>query len=293
MKPYIISDENNTLKVGGCGNFSVFRTFDCGQCFRFDRTENSEYNCEFSGIARGRKIGFAQNKADEFFILGAKENDFDLWCNFLAFDVDYEAIDSLISKDVSDAKDKDTIIKAAEASRGIRILRQDKWEALCSFIVSQNNNIPRIKKIISAMCEKYGEKIDGGYDFPTAKSLADAGEEEIFALKTGFRAKYINDASVKVAEGILSLDGVADCSTYEDAENMLLSVKGVGKKVAACTLLFGFERYDAFPVDVWIKRVLENRFTPGFDYRQFGSYAGIAQQYLFYYERYLGGSKSE
>lgn len=289
MKPYIISSEGDVLKVGGVGDFSVFRTFDCGQCFRFDRVENSKYSCEFSGVARGRKIGFAQDAEGEIYIIGADESDFPMWCDYLALDVDYDSMNSSICRGIKNKNDLDVIMRAAEASKGIRILRQDKWEALCSFIVSQNNNIPRIKKIISAMCEKYGCDIGGAYDFPTAKALYEAGIDEIFSLKTGFRAKYIHDAADKVANGILNLEEISSLEDYEAAESKLLTVKGVGAKVAACTLLFGFERYDAFPVDVWIKKVLTRHFTQGFDYRSFGEYAGIAQQYLFYFERYLGG----
>lgn len=289
VRPYIISSENNVLKIGGVGDFSVFRTFDCGQCFRFDPVQNSEYKCEFSGVARGRKIGFAQNREGEIYIIGAAEEDFPLWSQYLALDEDYDGMNASISVGVSNEADRRVLEKAMLASRGIRILRQDKWEALCSFIVSQNNNIPRIKKIISAMCEKYGEPIDGGFDFPSPKALSDAGEEALFALKTGFRAKYIHDAASKVSSGEVLLSDVEKAESYEAAEKILLSVKGVGAKVAACTLLFGYARYDAFPVDVWIKRVLEKHFSKDFDYHTFGKYAGLAQQYLFYFERYLGG----
>lgn len=289
MSAYIISSENNVLRVGGVGDFSVFRTFDCGQCFRFDSVEDSNYKCEFSGVARGRKIGFAQNKEGELYIIGAGEGDFPMWAHYLALDADYSAVNASIFSGVSDERDRGVIVKAAEASKGIRILRQNRWEALCSFIVSQNNNIPRIKKIISAMCEKYGTDIGGAFDFPTPEVLFDAGEEAIFALKTGFRAKYIFDAAGKVASGELNLDDVAAAQSYEEADRLLTSVKGVGAKVSACTLLFGFERYDAFPVDVWIKRVLQKHFPENFDWHCFGKYAGIAQQYLFYFERYLGG----
>lgn len=288
MTPYIISDKNNTLRIGGTGDFSVFKTFDCGQCFRFDPVSLEGYKVAFSGVARGRRVTFAQNEPGELFIIGAAEEDFSLWKKYLALDTDYTAIGQSIKKDVTAPKDLDFITRAENASRGIRILRQDRWEALCSFIVSQNNNIPRIKKIIASMCETFGNDIGGAYDFPTPCALAKAGEEKIFALKTGFRAKYIADAAEKVSSGKVDLDAVAAFEKYEDAEAALLSVKGVGAKVAACTLLFGFERYDAFPVDVWIKRVLTDRFTKDFDSASFGEYRGIAQQYLFYYERYLG-----
>ncbi|MBE6563530.1 MAG: DNA-3-methyladenine glycosylase 2 [Ruminococcaceae bacterium] len=287
MSAYIISEKDNVLEIGGVGDFSVFRTFDCGQCFRFDPVENSKYKCEFSGFARGRRVSFAQNEEGKLYIIGATEKDFPTWEEYLSLSEDYDAFNTSITAEMQDGADKDVTLKAIRSSLGIRILKQDRWEALCSFIVSQNNNIPRIKKIISAMCEKYGAPIDGGFDFPTADVLMNAGEEEIFNLRTGFRAKYIYDAAKKVSEDKSFLENVSLSQSYEDAERLLSSVKGVGPKVAACTLLFGFGRYDAFPVDVWIKRVLEKHYTKDFDYRVFGKYAGIAQQYLFYFERYL------
>ena len=289
MSSYVISVKDGVLHIGGTGDFSVFSTFDCGQCFRFDPVEDSKYKIEYSGVARGRKIGFAQNGPGEMYIIGASEEDFPLWENYLALDVDYDSMNEAMVLGVPEGPDREMMRRAVEASRGIRILRQDRWEALCSFIVSQNNNIPRIKKIISAMCEKYGRDIGGAYDFPTAKALSEAGEDAIFALRTGFRAKYIAGAAKAVSEDEEFLARVAEAKEYADAESMLVSLKGVGPKVAACALLFGFERYDAFPVDVWIKKVLAKRFSEGFDYHVFGSAAGVAQQYLFYFERYLGG----
>ena len=183
---------------------------------------------------------------------------------------------------------------AMEYGDGIRILRQEPWEAVCSFIVSQNNNIPRIKKIIRTMSREWGEPISCGgetyYSFPSAKALADAGEEAIFALKTGFRAKYIYDAACRAANGELDFDAIFSASP-EDAEELLCKIKGVGPKVAACAMLFGFGKTEAFPVDVWIKRVLAKYYPAGLDVSALGSYAGFAQQYLFYYERYQVGNQ--
>ena len=290
MSAYVISSKDGVLRIGGAGDFSVYSTFDCGQCFRFDAAEDPNYKIKYTGVARGKKISFAQNEPGEFYIIGAKEEDFPVWENYLALDVDYDGMNERMVSGVPDGDDRETMRRAVDASRGIRILRQDRWEALCSFIVSQNNNIPRIKKIIAAMCEKYGEDIGGARDFPSAKALSDAGEEAIFALRTGFRAKYIAAAADAVSSDEGFLGRVAEAESYEDAERLLVSLKGVGPKVAACTLLFGFERYDAFPVDVWIKKVLASRFSEGFDYHVFGDAAGVAQQYLFYAERYLGGA---
>ena len=265
---------------------SVFRTFDCGQCFRFESTAAKDFEYEVSGIAFGRCVSFAEDKCGSVYVKSNEADVRDIWNVFLDSDTDYNAVnESILSSPLTCGKEH--MARAVSLSEGIRILRQDKWETLVSFIISQNNNIPRIKKIIFAMCEKFGERIEGGYAFPTPKALVDAGEDAIFDLKTGFRAKYIYDAAKKVVNGDVSFDEISAAEKYEEAEKLLLGIKGVGPKVAACTLLFGFGRYDAFPIDVWIKKVLAKYYTEGFDPASFGKYAGIAQQYLFYSERYI------
>ena len=181
--------------------------------------------------------------------------------------------------------------KAIACSKGIRILRQDGWEAVCSFIISQNNNIPRIKKIISALCQNYGGSVcflgETYYTFPSYEALLNAGEEAIFALKTGFRAKYIIDACQSIYEKRVSLEQIPKIESFEECVSELCKIKGVGLKVASCALLFGFDKTEAFPVDVWMKRALEKYFPNGIDLHALGKWAGIAQQYLFYYEKYI------
>lgn len=285
------------VRLGDTGNFSVFKTFDCGQCFRFDPTGdysrgivNGEY--EVAGVAYGRHITFKQTP-DSVILTGATEEDYlNLWERYLSLDADYDAVDLSVTSALDEAGCA-VMKRAAEVSRGIRILRQEPWETLCSFIISQNNNIPRIKKIISSLCEAFGEKTaDGrGYAFPSARALADAGEERIFALKTGFRAKYIADAARRVADGELSLEAVASCESFEGAMELLMQICGVGPKVASCALLFGFDRTEAYPVDTWMKKVAERHFGGKLDHTLFGKYAGIAQQYLFYMERYINAEK--
>ena len=168
-------------------------------------------------------------------------------------------------------------------------LRQDRWECICSFIISQNNNIPRIKKIVTSLCEKYGQCVDflgkKHYSFPTPEALLNAGVDEIFSLKTGFRAKYIIDACDKIVNGEINLDDIYNEQNFDTCVDNLCKIKGVGLKVAACALLFGFNKTEAFPIDVWIKRVISNRFNGELDISLFGKNGGIAQQYLFYYER--------
>ncbi len=286
LNEYVTSDGIPYVHAQDIPRLSVFKTFDCGQSFRFDPVSRFGNECEFGGVAFGKYVVFAQNHDTEIYVYGATKNDFEkIWAHYLALDIDYEAIDSQIISTVDSAHAK----LATEYSRGIRILRQEPWEALCSFIISQNNNIPRIKKIIAEISKKYGDVVDfdgQAYNaFPSAESLFLAGEAEIFALKTGFRAKYIHDAASKVSNGEISLDKVME-SSFEDALALLSKIKGVGPKVASCALLFGFGKTEAFPIDVWIKRSLDAHFGGNLDVEALGGSAGIFQQYLFYYERY-------
>lgn len=259
-------------------NFDIVQIFDCGQCFRFNRVDENTYE----GVAFDRYIKIEQSN-DSIVLYNADAEEFEkIWKDFFDLDTDYGKI-------INGFCDDEILDKAAKYSSGIRILNQDKWETLCSFIISQNNNIPRIKGIIDRMSEKYGNLIwkegeKSYYSFPDAKTLYQAGEDEIFALKTGFRAKYIYDCAKTVCENPFFLTQTDGMSTYDASKNLQL-IKGVGEKVAACTLLFGFKRYDAFPVDVWVKRILEKYYPEGATGHLTGEHAGIAQQYLFYYER--------
>lgn len=277
----------NCVEIKYAGNFSVAKTFDCGQCFRFDPTDRCRHESEFSGVAFGRAVSFAQD-GDTLYVYGSDTRDFEnIWYHYLALDVDYDSID----EDILSRSQSPALRDAVEYGKGIRILRQDPWETVCSFIISQNNNIPRIKKIIGAMSEKFGESLGNGkYAFPTAQALNEAGETAIFDLKTGFRAKYISDAAARVSDGRLDLSSLT--GNTEECVKTLCTVKGIGPKVALCSLLFGFGKYDAFPVDVWIRRVTEKYFREGFTPEELGEYAGIAQQYLFYYERYIIGKEN-
>ena len=279
-------ERGSDIEISGLSCCNISQIFDCGQTFRFDPDGNGNIR----GIAHGRELVLSQPTPDTVIIRDMSTNEFEsLWRKYLALDDDYDGIRSAITESCS----ADTAMSAAmECGGGIRILHQDPWETLCSFIISQNNNIPRIKGIISRMCARFGEPIGGSgnlYSFPTAESLCTAGTDAIFACGTGFRAKYITDAAEKIASGDISIEDVLKMNT-EEAANELCRIKGVGPKVAACTLLFGFGKTDAFPIDVWVKRVLAKYYPPEFDPTCFGKYAGLAQQYLFYYERYNGGS---
>lgn len=284
--------DGTAVRVDGLNNFKISQIFDCGQCFRFDPVESPRHACEIAGVAHGRYIRFGQDTPDSVTVYNTTAGEFErIWRHYLALDVDYaEVRRDIAERFLAATGGRDVIMpKAMEYGDGIRILRQEPWEAVCSFIVSQNNNIPRIKKIIAAMSRKWGEPIEYGgetyYSFPTAEALADAGEQAIFELKTGFRAKYIYDAACRAVSGELDYAKIG-AAAPDEAQELLCAIKGVGPKVAACAMLFGFSKTEAFPIDVWIKRVLAKYYPDGLDIASLGQYAGIAQQYLFYYERY-------
>ena len=267
-------------------NFDVAQTFDCGQCFRFNKTKENEY----SGVAFGKYIQ-AVCSDDEIILHGIDEEEFaDVWKDFFDLDTDYAAIQKIIATD-------DIIKNAMEYGSGIRLLKQDLWECLISFIVSQNNNIPRIKKIIEAICTQYGTPIqtdDGAkYAFPTPEQLSCATKESLKELGAGYRDEYILLTAKAVAEGSFDLDELKALPT-DEARKMLLSLKGVGGKVADCILLFGMHRTEVCPHDVWVKRIFTQKYNienitekKGYALAssKWGEYAGIAQQYLFYAER--------
>ena len=260
-------------------NFDFSDIFGCGQCFRFNQTGEGE----FEGVARGKYLEVSK-KGDKIFF-ETSPGDFEgVWREFFDIDRDYKKIFAKLRGD-------ETLRIASDFCPGIRILKQEPFECLISFIISQNNNIPRIKKIIESLCENFGEKIVCGkkvcFAFPTAERIAalDAGELDV--IRSGFRAKYIVDAAKKVASGEIDLDSVCRMGVEEGGE-YLQRIKGVGPKVASCVLLFSYNKLEAFPVDVWIKRVLA-KYYGDIDYaRIFGEYAGIANAYLFYYERERG-----
>ncbi|MBE6605816.1 MAG: DNA-3-methyladenine glycosylase 2 [Ruminococcaceae bacterium] len=278
------------VQICGLSDFDVSQIFDCGQCFRFTPKSDDPYHVY--GVAFGRYVEFKQN-SDTLIIINSDINDYEnIWKRYLALDTDYSDIKAELIHNFNLQSDSGVFEKAAECGGGIRLLRQEKWECLCSFIISQNNNIPRIRKIISAMCEKYGKPIEFSgrtyYSFPASQALIDAGIEGLFRLGTGFRAKYIYDAATKIASGEIDLGALSGLDTKQ-AEIELCKIKGVGPKVAACALLFSLDKYDAFPIDVWVKRILDKYYPGGLDIIKLGKYAGIAQQYLFYYERYMVG----
>ena len=284
-----IYEFENKIVAENIENFNLTDIFECGQCFRFNYNKSGFYE----GVAFGKYLRVEQTGGKIYF--EASLEDFNnIWRGFFDLDRDYKYIFEKLRQD--------KILKqASDFCPGIRILKQDPFECLISFIISQNNNIPRIKKIIERLCENFGDKIVGAdlvsaqdegkhkvcpydiykYAFPTAEKLAGLSLEDLAVIKSGFRAKYILDAAAKINSGEIDLELVYKLN-LEDGAEYLKKIKGVGDKVSACVLLFAYNKLNAFPIDVWIKKIIGKYYPDGYD---FGEYAGIANSYLFYYER--------
>ncbi len=255
----------------------IRRTFLCGQCFRWTEREDGS----FEGIAHSRYLRLSQS-GDTVTLHNIKEEDIPLWEDYFDLLTDYGAIITKLSADK-------TLALACKSSNGIRILKQDPFETLISFIISQNNNIPRISGIIGRLCEGFGSKIEGGYAFPTLKQLEGVTVDDLAPLRAGFRAKYICDAVRKVSSGEVDFREI-DALPLAEAREKLKLICGVGDKVADCVLLFAFRKYDAFPRDVWVKRLMAEFYPDGLPECTAGI-EGIAQQFLFDYVRNNNGLK--
>lgn len=266
-------DFGGGIKFENVSDLDLRQTLDCGQSFRWNENPDGS----FSGVAFGKSVRAAL-EGKTLIIYNACAGDCKIWSDYFDLELDYGKIREQISGIHPVLSD------AARYAPGIRILRQEPYEALCTFIISQNNNIKRIKGIVRRMCECFGERLgDGEFAFPSAEKMASLTADDLAPLRAGFRNRYLIDAAQKVAGGEVQLE---KCRTadYEDARRELMKITGVGVKVADCTLLFGLHRIEAFPVDVWMKRAMERLF-PGMTPDDFGEYAGIAQQYIFHYSR--------
>ncbi len=265
---------SNGVKIDDVCDLNLAQTLDCGQSFRW--TENPDGS--FSGVAYGKFVT-VKTENNSLFIYNANKEDFlNIWKDYFDLELDYGKIRESISKI------HPVLTEAAKYAPGIRILRQEPYEALCTFIISQNNNIKRIKGIVQRLCENFGDEICSGiFAFPSAERIASLLPDDLAPLKAGFRNRYIIDAAQKVALGEVDLEACRKLD-YEQARRELMKITGVGVKVADCTLLFGMHRIEAFPIDVWMKRAMDKLFE-GMTGEDFGEYAGIAQQYIFHYSR--------
>ncbi len=267
-----ISEIRNGISLKNIPNFDLSQTFDCGQCFRWEKIKN-----KYHGIVQGKSVTMCQNE-NEILIENVSLTEFEnFWFDYFDLGTDYKKIGEHI------AKINPVLFEAYQQCRGIRILKQDPWETLCSFIISQNNNIPRIKKIIFSLCSNFGDKIGENFSFPSAGKIATLNLDDLSPIKSGFRSKYILDSARKVANKEINFEILSNATT-ENARNSLMNIKGVGPKVADCVLLYGLHKLEAFPMDVWIKRVMDAFFSKESP-KMFGPYAGIAQQYLYHYSR--------
>lgn len=248
-------------------------TLDCGQCFRWKEVDGGR----FFGIVRGR-AAWASMDGDRLILDGADEADRDMWYDYFDLGLDYGKVKEELSKL------HPVMAEAAKFAPGIRILKQEPFEALISFIISQNNNIKRIAGIVERLCEGFGEPIgEGMYRFPTSEKLSSLEPDDLAPIRAGFRHRYIIDAARKVQSGEIDLEKIR-ALPYDDAKAQLMKITGVGVKVADCALLYGLHRLDGFPLDVWMKRAMAVLFD-GMEPSRFGEYAGIAQQYIFHYSR--------
>ncbi len=277
--------------IKNCKSFKVKDIFECGQCFRW----NEEPDGSYTGIFGHNVLNVKEEK--DIVITGICNGDIEDICKYY-FDLDrnYEEIKKTLSLVDDNMKES---IKYGE---GIRILNQDLWEMIISFIISANNNIPRIKGIIERMSAKYGQEIKfrgkSYYTFPTIDELSQASVKDLKDLGLGFRDRYVYETTKKIKEGKINLENLKQEPTNE-VRKQLLTLTGVGPKVADCIMLFStLKRFDVFPVDVWVRRVMNDLYIHNEDETKvnkkqiqeiardkFGALEGIAQQYLFYWKR--------
>lgn len=265
-------------------NFSIRQICESGQCFRLEKLEGR--NDAYGLTAFGRYLVICQKDNEVSFDCPADEYE-NLWKGYFDLEEDYGAI-------IRSIDEKDIYLqKAAAFGSGIRILKQDLWEMIISFIVSQQNNIKRIRKCIGFLCRKYGEKRETAegiiyYDFPTPKALAGASLEELYACNLGYRSRYVHETAVCVLNGGVDLEAVK-AMDYMEAKAELMKLCGVGIKVAECVCLFALHKTEAFPVDTHINKVMKEQYLEGFPFERYSGYEGTLQQYIFYYD--LAGGK--
>jgi len=255
-------------------DFDILKIADSGQCFRINRCNDGRW----LAIASDKYCYVDDNNYPEIEIL-CNDEDNGFWHSYFDLDTDYALIRK--SADKNDA----FLMAAAEYGKGIRILRQDPWEMLITFIISQRKNIPAIKSCVEKLCFKFGNEIgDGIYSFPSAEALMSKGISGLEDCSLGYRTEYVYLAAKAVCDKTINLD---ELKTLSDADLMeeLLKLKGVGIKVANCVSLFGSHRIGAFPIDVWIDRVQKEYYQGHFPVERYAGYAGVMQQFIFYYIR--------
>lgn len=257
--------------------FNLGQICRSGQCFRMEQIGDNRYRV----IAGDKYLELTQEDGIVNFFCPEEEFIF-FWISYFDLDGPYEEYIKSINP-----RDK-YLTQAAEMGGGIRILRQDLWEMIVSFLISQRNNIVRIRRCIDNVCRRFGEKkvsVDGVeyYAFPTPEALANATEDELKACNLGYRARYVLNTARSIVSGEISLEKIYDMR-YKAAKKELLKLCGVGEKVADCICLFGLHHLEAFPVDTHIKQALDAHYKRGFPKRRYKGCQGVMQQYIFYRE---------
>ena len=279
--------------IENCKTFEPKHIFDCGQCFRWNIQEDGSY----TGVFKENVLNVKKEKDRIIFTGICKGNIKDIVKDYFDFDTNYEEIKEKLSN--VDEYLKESI----EFGSGIRILNQDLWETIISFIISANNNIPRIKGIIERLSEKYGNEIEYNgkkyYTFPTPEQLKNVSVEEYRKLGLGFRDIRLYETTKMILEKEVDLEKMKQNPNTQEVRDELLKLSGVGPKVADCILLFSdLKRFEVFPIDVWVRRVMNDLYIKQEDetkvskkqiekiaQEKFGNLAGLAQQYLFYWRR--------
>jgi N-glycosylase/DNA lyase len=287
-----ISEKENMLIIEDIKDFNITHIFDCGQCFRWNKEEDGSY----TGVVSGKVINVSQEGSKVVFD-NLTLDDYHIVKEYFDMDTDYEIIKEKVSTD-------DIMKKAIDFGCGIRILNQDEWETMISFMISANNRIPMIKKVIENLSCNFGSFITNYrgrdyYSFPTPRQLAEAPVEKILECKAGFRASRIKEAAERF---LVEKDIIYNLKNknYQEGLDYLKTYCGIGDKVANCILLFSMKQFDTFPVDVWVRRVMQTLYVDKdtndkeirrFAEEKFGDFSGYAQQYLFYYARELNVGK--
>ncbi len=280
-----VTELSNGICIKDVQDFYPDHIFECGQAFRWDRN-----GLGYTGVVGNRVVGLFFDRGNVI-LKNTSVEEYELfWKHYFDLDRDYGEIKSTLSRDP-------VMEKATQFGWGIRILNQDPWETLISFIISANNNIARIKRIIRNLSQRYGSTLVWNgveyFSFPEPDALAGASEDDLMACGCGYRARYIKETAGMVYRGEINLKRLKEVP-YQQACAELLTCPGVGPKVADCILLFSCGKGEAFPVDVWIKRAMQhfypwcsgsNREIRRFVDEKFGQLAGVAQQYLYYYAR--------
>ena len=269
-------------------DFDMEKIADSGQCFRWEKTEPDTFR-----IIAGRSCLYMKALGEDIYALDCSRQAFEgFWQNYFDLTENYGRIRAGI-----DPAGDPFLFRAARAEKGIRILRQDPWEMLITFIISQNRNIPAIRRSVELLAESCGEKMTDSkgriyYAFPDPEAAASLTEAELKACRLGYRARYVKAAAEAVMEKRIDLLSLTDAGE-ERTLKTLTGLLGVGNKVAACISLFGLHHTDAFPVDVWVRRILEDQYPQGYPFERYSPYNGIFQQYMFAYYRHGAEEKKE